>query len=569
MTTYSVNYAKLTCKASAAPYPFERCLLKCLATSECLLKHPVRSILELGARDCAETLAFHHILNGSVDIYAFECNPATLPVCRQRISGIKRIRLVEKAVGDSDGIREFYQIDPERTRTTWPDGNPGASSMFRASETYPPETYVQRPIQVNTARLDRFLDSSGIASIDLLWMDIQGAELDALRGLGEKIRTVSIIHLEAEFIHIYRNQPLFRDVKRFLNSTGFLLVGFTTFGAYSCDAMFINGDALSHFQHLRTHVVDKLMFPVARVLYNASVKSRSILKYTAAVSRCYRNATDRGVSDAILYEWLRLKGRNIRTVTPSTLPVTIVVPAIERDAPVLELALKSIRKHVSHPIRASYVVGPCSQKLCEISRSVGYRFVDEREILTFPEELAGFVVGGSDRSHWLYQQFLKMSAGEILEAEDCLVIDADTVLVRPAAWEHHGRRVLYCADEFHRPYHDVYSRLTGQPTRRNISFVAHGMLLSTGHLREVKAAIERHSKRPWLTAVLEAVDRRQPSCFSEYETYGHYVYSHYPTDTCIRHSHNRPLSRKALTTLDQLEAMYAHRFSSLSFHYYV
>ena len=38
----------------------------------------VRSIVEVGARDCAETLDFHRVYSGA-RILAFECNPATLP----------------------------------------------------------------------------------------------------------------------------------------------------------------------------------------------------------------------------------------------------------------------------------------------------------------------------------------------------------------------------------------------------------------------------------------------------------------------------------------------------------
>ena len=44
----------------------------------------VRVILEVGARDCAETLDFHRAYPDAA-IYAFECNPATLPLCRRAV----------------------------------------------------------------------------------------------------------------------------------------------------------------------------------------------------------------------------------------------------------------------------------------------------------------------------------------------------------------------------------------------------------------------------------------------------------------------------------------------------
>ena len=52
-------------------------------------------------------------------------------------------------------------------------------------------------------------------------MDIQGAELLALKGLGEYIDRVKIVHTEVLFLELYKNQPLYNDTKKFLNSNGF------------------------------------------------------------------------------------------------------------------------------------------------------------------------------------------------------------------------------------------------------------------------------------------------------------------------------------------------------------
>ena len=59
------------------------------------------------------------------------------------------ISLVECAVGDRDGNATFHPMDPQRTVTTWADGNPGASSLFVASGKYEVETYVQGSEEVS------------------------------------------------------------------------------------------------------------------------------------------------------------------------------------------------------------------------------------------------------------------------------------------------------------------------------------------------------------------------------------------------------------------------------------
>src|SRR3977135_1403426 len=199
----------------------------------------VETLVELGARDCVETEAFSKRLPRA-SIYAFECNAQTLPVCRERAASLPNVVLVEKAASDHDGVVSFFPIDGARTTTTWADGNPGASSMFQASGKYPVEDYVQHEIEVPSITLSTFMKSSELTTIDLLWMDIQGAELMALKGLGGKLSQVKLIHTEVEFFEIYRGAPLFVAVKRYLNQHGFLLVGLTNFGWLCADASRVN-----------------------------------------------------------------------------------------------------------------------------------------------------------------------------------------------------------------------------------------------------------------------------------------------------------------------------------------
>ena len=72
--------------------------------------------------------------------------------------------------------------------------------------------------EVQTVRLD---DVPEARNADYLKIDVQGAELDVLRGSEELLRSVSIIQAEVEFVPIYRGQPLFADVDQFLRAHGF------------------------------------------------------------------------------------------------------------------------------------------------------------------------------------------------------------------------------------------------------------------------------------------------------------------------------------------------------------
>ena len=201
--------------------------------------HAPRVVLDVGARDCRESLDFAAAFPGAT-IYAFECNPATLPACRAAAAGEPRVRLTEQAVTDTDGRTAFFPIDQAKTVTGSADGNPGASSLFEATGDYPLERYVQRRVEVETTRLDTFLARAGIGHVDVLWMDVQGAELLVLRGLGERLADVDWIHLEAEQFEIYRGQALLPAIDAYLATRGFELAGFTSYSIYAVDALYCN-----------------------------------------------------------------------------------------------------------------------------------------------------------------------------------------------------------------------------------------------------------------------------------------------------------------------------------------
>lgn len=199
----------------------------------------VRTILEFGSRYGEDTIEFAKKYPGA-RIYSFECNPKSLNILKERINSYDNIIFNENAISDVNEKISFYQINEEKTKTTWSDGNQGASSIFVASGKYPIEEYHQDLIIVDAITLDIFMAEKMIPEIDIMWMDIQGAELKALKGMGEKLNHLKIVHLEVEFIEIYKQQPLFKDVNLFLLQNNFSLLGFSAKSNYSGDAIYVS-----------------------------------------------------------------------------------------------------------------------------------------------------------------------------------------------------------------------------------------------------------------------------------------------------------------------------------------
>lgn len=180
-------------------------------------------IFDIGSRDCAQSIEFYNAFPNS-KIYAFECNPNTLDICKKNIETYSdRITLIEGAVCDYDGNITFYPINQEKTITTWKDGNPGASSIFKSNGEYPIETYIQDKIITKCHRLDTVIDKYCISRVDIIWMDLQGAELLALKGLGNHLQNVKYIHTEVSHKEMYSGQVMFEELNNYILSNDFVI----------------------------------------------------------------------------------------------------------------------------------------------------------------------------------------------------------------------------------------------------------------------------------------------------------------------------------------------------------
>ncbi len=199
----------------------------------------VRTVFELGAHDGLDTIALQARFDA--DVHAFECHPGMLPLARERIlahPAAGRIRLVEKAVWDSSTRIPFYPV----VRTTAADGteleNPGASSCFRVRDDYH-RRYEQSVTEVDTLRLDAYCAEQKIGRVDLLCIDIQGAALHALRGLGEHLREVRYILAEIENRPLYHGQDLFPEISAHLSAHGFRCAAEIERDAWFSDYLFV------------------------------------------------------------------------------------------------------------------------------------------------------------------------------------------------------------------------------------------------------------------------------------------------------------------------------------------
>lgn len=176
-------------------------------------------ILDLGARDCIEAIQFSNKYPDA-KIYSFECNPESIPVCKANIQTRSSITLVPKACREYTGKTIFFPVSTNPPRGYSP--NIGASSIFKASGHMMTEPIYQTVTEVECIRIDDWAKENNITKIDVVWMDLQGAELLALQGFGNLINTVSVIHTEVTYRELYSGQDLYTELHAFLERNGFV-----------------------------------------------------------------------------------------------------------------------------------------------------------------------------------------------------------------------------------------------------------------------------------------------------------------------------------------------------------
>lgn len=79
--------------------------------------------------------------------------------------------------------------------------------------------------QVSVGTIDKIIKTES----DFIKIDIQGGELEVLKGSNSVLENTLGIELEVEFQEIYQKQPLFGEICKYLESKNFTFIDFTNF----------------------------------------------------------------------------------------------------------------------------------------------------------------------------------------------------------------------------------------------------------------------------------------------------------------------------------------------------
>lgn len=148
-------------------------------------------------------------------IYAFEPIPECANVLMSTFAGLPNVHVIQRALGAQKKTVKFNIVN-----------NLVSSSILKPSEIkkkyHGNKVAISESIEVEMIRLDEELGF--LNEVDILKLDIQGYELEALKGAEKLLSKTKIIITEIEFVKLYDNQALFGDIDVYLRAHGFRLL---------------------------------------------------------------------------------------------------------------------------------------------------------------------------------------------------------------------------------------------------------------------------------------------------------------------------------------------------------
>ncbi|MCL6457052.1 MAG: DUF6492 family protein [Gorillibacterium sp.] len=246
--------------------------------------------------------------------------------------------------------------------------------------------------------------------------------------------------------------------------------------------------------------------------------------------------------------------------------IDILIPAIEKDLATLPYVIASARENINHPIGRILIVAPKRKRIMELCRRLEVTFVDEDTLLPITKKHINYRSKRWDRSGWIFQQLLKWCGDSLCTAKFYLVMDADTVLIRPHTFLEGNKKVFYSRRWSHQQYFKAYHKLLGKKVTSPSSFVTHYMLLEKAKVSELKKAIEAKHHTSWYQAILQNIDKTKLYAYSEFETYGNFLYAQDPSRIVFRKALNKDLHQSITKLSIEQRKQLARKYRSLSFH---
>ena len=168
------------------------------------LIQPGMVILDVGAHVGYYTRLFAALTGAAGRVIAFEPHPRTHQVLQANLRRLPNVTALQVAAAETDGAAELYDyLMMSASGSLHYDESIAALQQAQMSESdVAPRRqrgFEMQKYRVETAAIDRCLREMNIKQVDLVKMDIEGAEMNALRGMKRTIARSPNLALMMEY----------------------------------------------------------------------------------------------------------------------------------------------------------------------------------------------------------------------------------------------------------------------------------------------------------------------------------------------------------------------------------
>ncbi len=205
-----------------------------------LLNESLKTIIDIGANKGQFALAVRKWAKNA-RIISFEplCGPSK--IFKAVFKNDANVHLNIAAIGPTSQRSLMHLSEHEDSSSLLPIG-PKQSIYF-------PGTHEKGVVEIDVAPLDSFLHADDIELPSMLKLDVQGFEMEALKGCESLFTRINLIYCECSFIELYSDQKLAHDIIQWLYDRQFILIGvFNT--SYDFSGQAIQADFLFERQVL-------------------------------------------------------------------------------------------------------------------------------------------------------------------------------------------------------------------------------------------------------------------------------------------------------------------------------
>ena len=191
---------------------------------------PVLDLVEFGIRRCVVLdvganlggFAGNILLRAPLaEVHCFEPNQDVLPTLGKNAKRYGKTRGKPRCIVNAAGVGAASE-----TREFIVTGLHAASSFLSVSQAsrdgWPMADFSERRREtVQIVRIDDYLEQHGLVAVKLMKIDVQGYELEVLRGCGDRLRDIEYIVSEVQFRQLYEAAPLWHEIVDYAAEYGF------------------------------------------------------------------------------------------------------------------------------------------------------------------------------------------------------------------------------------------------------------------------------------------------------------------------------------------------------------